>query len=246
VETLKYSISFYKIVSLPKVETVRKRIESVGPESYRIFLKCAYLFAARVSELVSYASPTDKTTVPRGPTGKDYYLDTFTLGPLKAEAAIFKVKTAKRGGKERLIALPLDKRYEPWTVDILQYYRKCGDKPLFPFTRQRALQIAWQAFKGLKYPIERYVIANKSLGLRKVVDSHLKPFGLHALRHLRASELIEFYGFDGIDLSIYGGWTLKSMVGVGGSLERYAHLQWQKYFPKLLKPRELNKTLAFL
>ncbi|MEM2780842.1 MAG: hypothetical protein QW791_08275 [Candidatus Bathyarchaeia archaeon] len=223
-------------MSLPKVETVRRRIESVGREDYRIFLKCAYLFAARVSELVAYASPRD-TTIPRGPTGRDYYIDNFTLGPLKAEAAIFKIKTAKRGGKERLIALPLDKRFEPWTESILRYYQKCGDKPLFPFSRQRALQIARQVFKGLKYPVERYVIVNQSLGLRKVVEPHLKPFGLHALRHLRATELIEFYGFDGIDLSIFGGWTLRSMIGVGGSLERYAHLQWQKYFPKLLKER---------
>jgi hypothetical protein len=37
-----------------------------------------------VSELVSYASQKDKTTVPRS--------------PIKAEAAIFNVKTAERSG----------------------------------------------------------------------------------------------------------------------------------------------------
>lgn len=97
-------------MSLPQVETVRRRIENVKDEFFRVFLKCSYLFAARVSELVSYVSPSD-VTVARGPTGRDFYIDTFAMGDLKAEAAVFKVKTAKRGGKERLVALPLDKRY---------------------------------------------------------------------------------------------------------------------------------------
>ena len=55
----------------------------------------------------------------------------------------------------------------------------------------------------------------------------------------RATELVEFYGFDGFNLSIYGGWTLKSMVGVSGAVECYLSLSWQSSFPKLLKKRPL-------
>jgi hypothetical protein len=223
-------------MSLPNVDDVRGRIDAVDREDVRLCLKCAYLFAARISELVSRASPKDNT-VARGPLGSDYNIDVFELGPIKVEVAVFKVKTAKRGGRERKIALPLDGRYEKWTEELVDYYESCKNAPLFPFTRQRIGQLTRKVFGGLSYPIEQYVIVKKDLGLRKVVKQHIKPFRLHALRHLRATELVEFYGFDGMDLSVYGGWTLRSMIGVGSSLERYAHLQWQRYFPKLLKER---------
>lgn len=225
-------------MSLPSVELIRQRIDSVNKDEIRICLKCAYLFTARISELISTASPKD-TTTPRGPKGTDVRLDTFELGPLKEDVAIFKIKTAKRGGKERLIALPLNKQYEPWTEEVYEYYQSTGNDSVFPFTRQKAWQYSKNAFEGLTYPIERYFIIKKTLEVIKKheIPSHIKPFRLHALRHLRTTELIEIYGFDGVDLSIYGGWTLRSTIGVGSAMERYAHLQWRKYFPKLLKER---------
>ena len=222
-------------MSFPNVDDVRARIEAVEPYDIRYVLECAYLFCGRISELVSESCPGDKKTVPRGPTGKDVGVDTFEFGPLKVEVAIFNIKTAKRQGKPRLIALPLDKKYESWTEEILDYYNECGSKPLFPFTRQRAWQHSKEAFEGLTYPIDRYIVTKKSELEKITVNAHNRAFRLHALRHLRTTELITVYGFDGIDLSIYGGWTLRSMLGVGSSMERYAHLQWQKYFPKLLR-----------
>jgi hypothetical protein len=74
-------------------------------------------------------------------------------------------------------------------------------------------------------------------GLKKEVEEHIRPFALHALRHLRATELVEFYGFNGYNLSTYGGWTLKTVVGVSASIERYLSLSWHNYFEKMLKRR---------
>ncbi|GAJ01734.1 unnamed protein product, partial [marine sediment metagenome] len=146
---------------------------------------------------------------------------------------------AKRGGIERFAALPLNKKYEPWTRQVYDYFLDRGSRPCFPFTRQKVWQYSKQVFEGLTYPIERYTIieGQGKIKIRRVVERHSRPFRTHALRHIRTSELLEHYGFDGFDMSIYGGWTLRSMVGVGSSMERYAHLRWQRYFPKLLKTR---------
>ena len=232
-------------MSLPNVNVVRARIEKVDREDVRTCLMCGYLFCARVSELVSKVSPSDVDhTTPRGPNGSDVRRESFELGPIKENVAVFTVSTAKRDGVERLVALPFSEKYEPWTSLVYEYFQAQGSKPCFPFTRQKVWLSSKHVFKGLTYPIDRYtsIESNNGKKIRKTVDRHMKPFRTHALRHIRASELVDRYGFDGIDLSIYGGWTLRSMVGVGSSMERYAHLRWQKYFPKLLKERgKLNE-----
>jgi len=93
-------------------------------------------------------------------------------------------------------------------------------------------------FDGLTYRVETYKHTDNS-GEKRSIHAHDRDFATHALRHLRASELIMKYGFDGTDLSIFGGWTLRSALGVGSSLDRYVHLDWRRYFPKLLKPTKI-------
>jgi hypothetical protein len=208
------------------------------PREAKYCLMAAYLFCARVSEIVGYACPSDQT-VARGPTGKDVRLDTFKLGSLKSEAAIFTVKTAKRDGKIRKIALPLEKEYEPWTEELVSYFLEHERNKVFPFTRQKAHAYATKTFSSLSYPIDKYNLYTPEKPKPEPIRAHMKPFRTHALRHLRATQLIEDHGFDGIDLSIFGGWTLRSMIGVGSAMSRYAHLNWQRYYPKLLKERPL-------
>ncbi len=225
-------------MNLPNVSLVRKRIEKVRREDVRVCLMCSYLFCGRVSELISRISPSDVAhTTARGPKGTDARLETFELGPINEEAVVFTISTAKRDGLERLIALPLNKKYEPWTQPVYDYFLDCGIKQCFPFTRQKMWYYSKQVFEGLTYPIARYTIieGQGETKIHRVIGRHSRPFRTHALRHMRTAELIEYYGFDGFDLSVYGGWTLRSMVGVGSSMERYAHLRWRKYFPKLLK-----------
>ena len=225
---------------LPEVKTVRKRIETATKKEAKFCLMAAYLFCARASEIIGSTNQYDlrnNQTIARGPTGHDVKLETFDLGDTKTEAAIFTVRTAKRDGKIRKIALPLGKTYEPWTEQLYNYYLEYGEDKVFPFTRQKAWEYAQQTFIGLSYPIDRYNQYDTEDPKPKPVKAHLKPFRTHALRHLRATELIETFGFTGFDLSVYGGWTLRSMVGVGSAMSRYAHLDWRRYFPKLLKKR---------
>ena len=221
-------------MNLPNVNEIRSRIDSVPWRDIRCCLRTCYLFAGRISEVVGKASYGDTTTA-RGPRGVDADLDIYTLGEGKEQAVVFTVKTAKRGGRERKVALPLN--YEPWVKEVYDYFQQRGSELVFPFTRQKVWAYAKEVFDGLTYPIEKYVLTKKDLGLRKVIDEHLRPFRLHALRHLRASELVEFYGFDGFNLATYGGWTYHTMTRVSTVMERYLSLGWQSYFPKLLKER---------
>lgn len=219
---------------------VRERIEAIRRIPIRYACMTAYLYCGRASEVVGKAYRTDRKTTPRGPRGtKDVRLDQFVQGDRKEPAVVFTVRTAKRKGLVRSVALPI--RYEPWAKLLYKYFQRAGDRPVFPFTRQFLYEKASRAFKGWAYPIDPYKIWEDGK-LAKNVRAHLKPFGIHALRHVRATELVEFYGFDGFNLAAYGGWTISTTQAQFGVsfprvISRYLYLNWQGYFPKLLKSR---------
>jgi len=169
-----------------------------------------------------------------GPKGTDMRIDSFN----NEQVAIFSIKTAKRAGRVRLIALPLNPEFEPWTNLIVTKFQEQGVNHVFPFTRQAVSRYVKleEVFKDLTYPIERYSI--KKDGVVTKVKAHVRSFALHALRHLRTTELVEVYGFDGFNLSAYGGWTIKTATGAQTTMfDRYISLNWQSYIPKLLKKR---------
>ena len=226
------------MMSLPNVEVVRERIETIRRRDIRNCFMATYLFAGRISEVVGKATMRDTTTA-RGPRGTDVNPEVYKFGNLEEPAAVFKVKTAKRGGRERRIGLPFNPDFEPWTKTLYDYFEEVGNDIVFPFTRQKVWSYAENIFEDLYYPIEEYILfaEEKGITVKKAVSSHERAFRLHALRHLRASELVEVYGFTGVDLSIYGGWTLQRMAGLSNVMARYLNLSWQSYFPKLLKKR---------
>ena len=223
---------------IPDVNIIRKRIQMASPKEAKYSLMAAYLFCARVSEIVGTKCPSDVGTTPRGVTGASLEYDTVALGEQEIEAAVFTVRTAKRDGKIRKVALPLNPKYEPFTKPLTTYFEGFDNTFVFPFNRQVMHTYARKLFTRLTYKIESYKYVDDA-GDKKVKHSHDRKFATHALRHLRAAELMEHYGFDGVDLSTYGGWTLQSAIGVGSSLGRYAHLNWRRYFPKLLKKRRM-------
>lgn len=219
-------------MSLPDISTVRNHIEKARKPEILNALRFMYLTCGRAKETVHRTTIGDKSghNTPTGPKGIDARLDTFG----EFEIALFNVYTQKRDGLKRIIALPL--KYEPYAEPLYEYFQEFGNSPVFNFTRQKLWQQAKPLFEGLKYPIEKYTIWENG-ELQKTVDRHLKAFTLHALRHVRASELVEYYGFNGFDLSVYGGWTMRTMVGISGQMDRYVSLSWNSYVGKLLKKR---------
>ena len=212
------------------IRETRARISEVQPPEFRHGLMASYLWAARASEVCGVASGSD-TTTPYGPRGSDAYQDTYKpQGAPPVPVAVFRVKTAKRGGLERFIALPLDTKCEPWSKALLEYCQSKGSRLVFPYTRQSLHAYAVKAFEGLTYDIEPQTINGEKVG------RHKRDAAVHFLRHIRASELSSFYGFQREDLAYYGGWALTT-VGVPKSMARYLALDWHGYFPKLLKER---------
>lgn len=234
---------------LPAAREVKRRIENLHEEAYRNALKFAWLGLCRASEVVGVAYTSDKGTTARGPTGNDFEVTEARVDGEKIPTVIFTVKTSKRGGMPRSVAYPLEGRYEPWAVDVYEYFKEFSpSQNVFNFTRQKLWQIARQTFIGLSYPIEEYqrIIGEHELkeGMKIVeedgesfvvkVEKHKRVMGAHAIRHIRAVDLMNIHSFSIQELSVIGGWTLRSMTGASGAISRYAHLDWQSYFSKLL------------
>lgn len=222
-------------MSEPSVEAVRQRIGSVGKEDIRHCLMAAYLLGGRISELISKAAPRDTTTARGG------QIQVAIRRYKRRKAATFKILTAKRKKgeleKARIIALPLHESYEPWSQSLFEYMQE-REGAVFPFTRQRMWRASKKVFAGFTYPIEGYKLKKNGDAELVNVQAHYRNFRLHALRHIRASELVEIYGFNGIDLAVFMGWTLKK-IGAPSVISRYLSLSWQTYFPKLLKKRDV-------
>lgn len=227
-----------ELSGLPSVDEIRNRIEQIPKKPFRIICRATYLFAARISEIVGSAYPYEKCY---GIRGSDAFLDSYRQGSDKFEVAVFRVHTAKRNGAIRNIGLPVD--YEPWAMELYEYFQEFGEGHVFPFTRQKVWKEVRGYFSDLSYPIDEYYYIDKQTGKLKKRPAHERRFALHALRHLRATELVEFYGFDGFNLAAYCGWTIRTAqaqfgVNVPKVMARYLYLNWQIYFPKLLKRRE--------
>lgn len=217
-------------MSLPSVDVVRQRIESISSPELQLCCKAAYLWCGRISEVVSRAYGNEKAY---GPKSEELNFDAYE----SYEVSIFDVHTAKRGGMIRKVALPLE--LNPWTKELSNYYQKFDAKDyVFPYTRQFVWRNIKDAFQGLTYPIEAYIVTKQ--GKLEKVKPHERDFRLHALRHLRATELVEHYGFDGFNLAAYGGWTIRTAqaffgANIPGVISRYLYLNWQGYIKKLLR-----------
>jgi len=221
-------------MSLPSINVFRERVESVVKEDIRYCLMATYAYCGRISEVVAEAYTCDNT-IARGPRGTDVRLDTYPIGETKYDAVVFTVRTAKRLGIERKVAVPI--AYESWAMPLYEYYKRFGEARVFPFAQQyvRYWVRKLKVLEGLTYPIETYPIYKDKILINRVLR-HTRNFTLHAIRHLRASELVDYYGFNGPELAIYGGWTFRS-IGFPSATDRYLSLGWQSYFPRLLKRR---------
>jgi hypothetical protein len=67
------------------------------------------------------------------------------------------------------------------------------------------------------------------------VPAHSANYSIKSLRNQKASDLINFFGFDGFNLAAYGGWSIKSQIKVTDVMTRYIYVNWQAYFTKLLR-----------
>lgn len=110
--------------------------------------KHQYLIAGRISEVCGRYAPK----------GDDVVVEDFD-GEL---AAMFIVKTAKRKGRLRGVAVPLRVDYEPWADEVRQYFAYHRNDYPFKFADKWSTSIRYmqweaeKAFRGLEWPMIAY------------------------------------------------------------------------------------------
>jgi len=167
----------------PTEAEVRTRIESIKDEKYRYAFMYQHLICGRISEMCGQYAPLGTSY-----TEMEFEVPIFkqrTFGeeevtvvePTMVPAVMFIAKTAKRGGRLRPCAIPLDPKYEPWAQPMLDYFKETGDSHPFMFHEkfEHSIRYAqWEAektFKGFMWPMVKYTKSDKILYERKMVIS---------------------------------------------------------------------------
>jgi hypothetical protein len=187
-------------------------------------------FGCRIKELVSYVAPKEARPELRyGVYGGDIEYEDYEGN----EFALFTLNLLKRKQRlTRVVALPLDPRYEPFTSPLIKRFEAIGNGPVFPVNRIAAWAAARNIFDGLGYWIDPYLDFKKNMEIK----GHWKPYSDHANRHIRAQELKQFYRFRKDELQSFFRWSAR-FANVAPHLERYVNDEWQDYANKLLKRR---------
>ena len=176
----------------------------------------------------------------------------------KIKVAVFKVRIAKQHLDEgesypyRLVALPLDSKFDPWSQSLLDYYRDAGDHVVFDLNRQDNWEYITRKdkiFDGLTYRIKKYhYFPNGQVSEdAKACLSHPRLFKCHGIRHVRTDQLIKYLGFDGFDLAAFVGWSMGSSSKVSAApaqASNYAEIReaWPRYIHKLCVPLNHQST----
>jgi len=185
---------------------VRNKIELIHNSKLKIVAKFQLQTACRLSEAVGkYAIRKD---------------DLSFTNYKGHELALFTLRTAKRNGVPRIVALPYS---EIWIKELVDYF-KTRNRSVFGYGESSVRHLLAEELGNFKYFIERY-----SPEKGKVIQAHERTACTHALRHLRLSELVNVYGFDETDLATFAGWKMKGMAS------RYVTTAWGRYIDKLLR-----------
>lgn len=183
-------------------------------------------------------------------TGEQNVKDVIAELKKKIPVVVFKIKVAKQHlevGEDppfRLVALPLEEKYEPWAKPLYEYFKKAGEDYVFPFNRSKVwyyLTFQQPVFKGMHYRIKKYNYMKTGEVTFKVF-SHMRKLKIHGLRHIRTDELTVVYDFDGLDLGAYVDWSLRANqqgAPIPAMVGTYANVRenWQRYIKKLCKER---------
>jgi hypothetical protein len=170
----------------------------------------------------------------------------------KVKVAVFKVNIAKQhlekgeGYPHRLVALPLDKRYDPWAEDLLNWFHDKAGNVAFDLNRQDNWDYIThkdKIFDGLFYTIKKYHYSTVTGAITedKTCLSHPRLFKGHGIRHVRTDQLIKYLKFDGFDLGALVGWSMGSSSKVSAAPQQasnYAEIReaWPRYIHKLCVP----------
>lgn len=214
---------------VPSFQEFRAVVDGIPDSRDKILIQSIYLTASRVNEMLTKVTPCHQDRTKAFGQHMTYEFRDFQTGKTTEKALILQCAVLKRKvkGKKKIkknpivfkvIALPCNPKFEPWTIPLIMRIKKAGTLA-FSMTDGNVLRIVKKQFRK-SYP----------------------DMNTHFLRHLRITHLADYYDFKGFDLTAISGWTHKTgMAATGqgmfsGQLDVYLHLSWKKYFPKLLRP----------
>ena len=160
------------------VTEIKQIPKNADDEQYRMAFMYQLLIAGRISEVCGKYAPKGNEVYEvefKVPIHPPQVIDGVIIQPtefVSVPAAMFVVKTAKREGKLRAASLPLDPKYEPWTEEVLEYFKKAGENHPFKFgknweaSKRYAQWVAARTFDGLEWPMKKYSLAE----LRPITD----------------------------------------------------------------------------
>jgi hypothetical protein len=206
---------------IPKFRELRETIDHVPSWRDRIYLKYLYLTASRYAEAVTKAAPSDSTKAYGSEITWD--LEKWQRGDQVEQAFCVTVRCAKKKSTYyKVIGLPVQPHFEPWTKDLLQYLVRKKTLAI-DLGRDRLGKIVRQELRGQ--------------GMR--VPTQIK----NPLRHYRLTHLSTVYDMRNpiYMTSITGhssGYDFRAMTGTSlpAALSSYLHSLWRDYFHLLLKP----------
>jgi hypothetical protein len=229
---------------MPTDYEIREWINNISDSKYRLAFMYQYLIAGRISEVAGKY----------GPVGNDAIKTDFD----GESAVMFIVKTAKRKGRLRGCAVPLNPEYEPWAQEVYDYMVGFGSSYPFRFAEKWSTSIrymqweATKAFESLEWPMIGYTVKESKEAEAVKVPERWNKVTSHVMRKRRATTLMWDYDFTGIDLALYGGWTESSAESMPQALKHYLYVDTKstreplkllkrmarRYFGKLCRPYE--------
>ena len=226
-------------VNLPDCAEVRRRINIVQDPKLKALLKTLFLFASDVSDLMGEVEESHKDIIHPviGPKGSDVKVEEVFIQHLDRMTPIcffeFKRGIRKSEPIPRKIALP--KEFDKWTEDLLDYFRKAGDKYVFPFSRVDAQNMMEKEkpFDGLKYPVES--------------TGKPKELWMNHMQDIRMIELKQEYNFGLEEMIAYGNSKINVPQDIATQFD-YSTIpedkRWEIYINKLCRiKRTKNYTI---
>ena len=219
---------------IPTVQEVRRIIENIEEEKLRHALMYQFLMGAEIGELCGDYAP-DKNNC---------HEIEMKIGDEKYPALLFMINNIKpkQRGLYRSCIIPLDSDFEPWSRNILEWYKMHDNKYPFDYGERNYSRLISNMFKGYKWPKDPY-------GKSKI---QYNDFRSADLRKLRIKNLKEFYDFTPIDLARFGAWNenpkeprlrldIKKILSTQDKEKDIDKMITNSitYFEKLMKPIEL-------
>ena len=131
---------------------IRERIDGVKNKQHQMLFKYQYLVLGRISEVAGKYMP---------------HVDDHTFIDVDGEEFVmFITKTAKRKGRMRPCARPLNTKYDPWAKEVYDYMQTYDDYPFklaenVDTSKTYAMNATKPMFKGLWWPMIDYTMSSE-------------------------------------------------------------------------------------